>query len=332
MNASLSSGKRIGNVRLGSTGSRTTTIPTRGGTLQRQSIASAMAAERPLVTPLAHDALSARLIARAGFRAFAIGGSALLATRYGLPDIGLIGVADMTAGIRDIAAATALPFFADGDDGYGDVKSVARMIALYEEIGVRGILIEDQQREHKQQRADKALGVVDRAAIELKLKVALAERRDPDTFIVGRTDALGVLGLDEALRRAERFAKLGVDGVFVAGLKSMPDYERVGRELRGTHLSAAVFESAGMPWPTPAELGAIGFAHVSYPATLLFRITAIMHDALATLRRHASGLEPMTPDRTADASRQVLDDALELKRWQAIESDARAPAQAARAS
>ena len=230
----------------------------------------------------------------------------------------------MTAGIRDIAAATELPFFADGDDGYGDVKSVARMIALYEQIGVRAILIEDQQREHKQQRADRALGVVDRAVIEVKLKVALAERRDPDTFIVGRTDALGVLGLDEALRRAERFARLGVDGVFVAGLKSMADYERVGRELRGVRLSAAVFESAGMPWPTPAELGALGFAHVSYPATLLFRITATMHDALTTLRRHASGVDPMLPDRTADASRQVLDDALELERWQAIESAANA--------
>ena len=66
--------------------------------------------------------------------------------------------------------------------------------------------------------------------------------------------------------------------------------------------------------------GARGFAHVSYPATLLFRITATMRDALTTLRRHASGVEPMAPDRSADASREILDDALELKRWQAIES------------
>src|SRR5450755_3538608 len=161
--------------------------------LQRPTIASVMEAERPLVTPLAHDALSARLIARTGFKAFAIGGSALLATRFGLPDIGLIGVSDMTAGILDIAAATGLPFFADGDDGYGDVKSVARMVELYEQIGVGAILIEDQQREHKQQRADSALGVVDLRVIEAKLRVALAERRSTDTLIVGRTDSLGVL-------------------------------------------------------------------------------------------------------------------------------------------
>lgn len=294
--------------------------------MKRMSVAEAMAAEQPLVTPLAHDALSARLIARAGFRAFAIGGSALLASRLGLPDIGLVGLADMADGIRDIAAATPLPFFADGDDGYGDAKSVARMIRAYEDIGVGGILIEDQQREHKQQRADRALGIVDRAVIDAKLQVALAERRNPDTLIIGRTDAAGFAGLDEALRRAERFARLGVDGVFVAGLKSMDDYERVGRALRGVRLSAALFEAPGMPWPTPAELGRLGFAHVSYPATLLFRLVATMDETLTALRRHASGGEPMPQQAGADVARRILDDALELGRWQEIEGRAVAAA------
>jgi 2-methylisocitrate lyase-like PEP mutase family enzyme len=287
--------------------------------MKRPSIADAMAAERPLVTPLAHDALSARLIARAGFRAFAIGGSALLAARLGLPDIGLVGVADMSDGVRDIAAATPLPFFADGDDGYGDAKSVARMVRLYEDIGVGAILIEDQPREHKQQRADRARGIVDRSVIEAKLRVALAERSDPRTFIIGRTDAAGFAGLDEALRRAARFAALGVDGVFVAGLRAMEEYERVGRELNGLRLSAALFETPGMPWPTPAELGALGFAHVSYPATLMFRVAATLQGALGALRRHVDGVERMTPDPNANAARAVLDDALELSRWQAIE-------------
>lgn len=287
----------------------------------RPTLRDALAAERPLVTPLAHDALSARLVARAGFRAFAIGGSAMLAARFGLPDIGLIGLTDMAAGIRDIAAATSLPFFADGDDGYGDVKSVARTVETYEALGVGGILIEDQQREHKQQRADKALGVVERDVIEQKLRVALAVRRTSQTLIIGRTDAYGVAGLDEALRRAERFLALGVDGVFVAGLKSMEDYERVGRALRGARLSAAIFETPGMPWPAPVELAALGFAHVSYPASLIFRATAAMRDGLAQLRLHAEGSAPMVPDPAAARAREWLDDALELERWQHIERE-----------
>ena len=285
----------------------------------RPTLRAALAAERPLVTPLAHDALSARLIGRAGFRAFAIGGSAMLASRLGLPDIGLVGLGDMADGIRDIAAASRLPFFADGDDGYGDVKSVARTVETYERLGVGGILIEDQQREHKQQRADRALGVVERAVIEQKLRVALSSRASRETLIIGRTDAYGVAGLDEALRRAEGFAKLGVDGIFVAGVKSLDDYARIGRELGGVALSAALFETPGMPWPTPAQLGELGFAHVSYPASLMFRVATAMSDALAALRAHADGRANMAQDTRAADARAMLDDAVELKRWQDVE-------------
>jgi 2-methylisocitrate lyase-like PEP mutase family enzyme len=285
------------------------------------TLREAFAEERPLVTPLAHDALSARLIARAGFHAFAVGGSALLAARYGLPDIGLIGLADMVDGLRDIAAATPLPFLADGDDGYGDAKSVARTVEAYEALGVGGILLEDQQRERKQQRADGAQAVVDIAVIEQKLRTALAVRRTPDTLIIGRTDACGVAGLDEALRRAERFLAVGVDGVFVAGLRTLDEYARVGRALAGARLSAALFETPDMAWPTPAELGALGFAHVSYPASLMFRITTTMSDALAALRRHADGTAAMPQDPAAGEARRRLDDALDLARWQRIERE-----------
>jgi 2-methylisocitrate lyase-like PEP mutase family enzyme len=289
-------------------------------TLPRQSIAQALKAESPLIIPVAHDALTARLIARAGFRAFAIGGSAMLAARLALPDIGLVGVADMANGIRDIAAASELPFLADGDDGYGDVKSVARMVNIYEDIGVGGILIEDQQRDHKQQRAERARGIDDLSVIEAKLRVALAERRNLDTFIIGRTDAAGLSGLDDALHRAEAFLRLGVDGVFVAGLQTMEDYARVGQELRGAVLYSALFETPGMPWPTPAEMGALGYALVSYPATVMFRVASTISNALADLRLHACGSKAMLQSNEADNSRAILDDALELARWQKIEN------------
>ena len=95
---------------------------------------------QPLVSPLAHDALSARLIEHAGFKTFNIGGSALLAARYVLPDLGLAGFAEMLAGIRDIVEASKLPCLVDADDGYGDVKSVVRTIQGYEAAGVSGVL------------------------------------------------------------------------------------------------------------------------------------------------------------------------------------------------
>jgi 2-methylisocitrate lyase-like PEP mutase family enzyme len=289
--------------------------------IQRPTFRDSLSSEQPLVTPLAHDALSARLIERAGFKAFAVGGSAMLAARHAFPDIGLIGVSDMTAGIRDIAASNSLPFFADGDDGYGDVKAVARTVAEYESIGVGAILIEDQDRDRKQQRADKAAAVVDVAVIEQKLKVALATRRSKDMLIAGRTDAYGALGLDEALRRADRFVKLGAEGVFVAGLRTEADYERVGRTLKGVpFLSAAMFEGSGTPWLSPKDLGAMGFTQVSYPVTLMFRAVATMAETLAGLRQHAEGKTPLAPLANASAAREVLDDAVSLARWRAIEA------------
>jgi 2-methylisocitrate lyase-like PEP mutase family enzyme len=286
----------------------------------RPTLASALAAECPLVMPLAHDALTARLIARAGFGAFAIGGSALLAARYALPDLGLIGLADMVAGIRDIADATSLPFMADGDDGYGDTKATVRMVQAYERIGVGAILIEDQLRDVKQQRADTARGVCDMQVIEQKLRAALAERTDPHTMIVGRTDAYGVHGLDEALRRAQRFAALGCEGIFVAGLRTIEDFERVGRTLRGVPLlSAALFETPGMPWPAPAALGQMGFTQVSYPASMIFRVTQVLDAGLRQLRRHAIGEATMVADASLASARAVLDEALRVDDWQRIE-------------
>jgi 2-methylisocitrate lyase-like PEP mutase family enzyme len=157
--------------------------------------------------------------------------------------------------------------------------------------------------------------------IEQKLEVALATRRSEDMLIVGRTDAYGALGLDEALRRAERFVRLGVEGVFVAGLRTEGDYERVGRALKGTpFLSAAMFEGSGTPWLAPKDLGAMGFTQVSFPVTVMFRAVATMAETLAALRRHADGTAPLPPLGNASAAREALDDAVGLARWRAIEA------------
>lgn len=287
--------------------------------MTRPSIRHALSQETPLITPLAHDALSARLIELAGFKAFAIGGSSLLAARHAYPDIGLIGLADMVDGIRDIAAASRLPFLADADDGYGDVKSVARTVVAYEAIGVGGMLFEDQDRDRKQQRAEKAAAVADEAVIEGKLRAALAARGNPDTVIIGRTDAYGPLGLDAAMRRAERFLALGVDGVFIAGLKTEDDYRKVGAAFKGAYLSAAMFEGGDTPWLTPADLGAMGFTQVSFPVSLLMRSVKAMRDGLADLRRHADGTGALTPMSDIAAVRTTLDAVVELERWRAIE-------------
>src|SRR6476620_1526724 len=87
--------------------------------------------ERPLVLPGAHDAISARLIELAGFKAYVIGGFPLVGARFGVPDIGLLALGEIGAGIRDTMAASNLPALVDADNGYGDVKTVVYAINCY---------------------------------------------------------------------------------------------------------------------------------------------------------------------------------------------------------
>src|SRR6186997_3544093 len=144
--------------------------------------------EQPLLLPCAYDALSARLIERAGFTAYSIGGYALIGSRYAIPDIGLAAFGEISAGIRDIMAATSLPVMVDGDTGYGDVKNVAHTIEGYEAMGAASIFIEDQV-------APKRCGhmagkdVIPAAQMVAKIKAAADARRSKDFFLIARTDA-----------------------------------------------------------------------------------------------------------------------------------------------
>lgn len=243
---------------------------------------AALSAERPLLLPVAHDALSARLIERAGFTAYSIGGFPLVGARHAIPDVGLVGLGEMSAGMRDIIAASGLPVMVDGDDGYGDEKNVTRTIRTYEGMGAAAIFIEDQ-------RAPKRCGhmagkdVIDAAVFQRKIRAA-AQARERRIFLIARTDARAVHGLDEALRRAEQSLSAGADGVFVEAPQSLDELKRIGATFRGVPQIANMLEGGMTPVLAPAELGAMGFAMVAYPTTLIFRVARTIERALADLK------------------------------------------------
>jgi 2-methylisocitrate lyase-like PEP mutase family enzyme len=283
----------------------------------RVSLRRLVEEERPLVTPLAHDALTARLVERAGFRSIAVGGSALLAARYALPDVGLAALGEMAAGIQDIVAATDLPVIVDGDDGYGDVRSVVRMVEVYARLGVSGIVLEDQVRMAKQPGDAGAVGVVSPGEMARKLRAAVDAARGTEIQVVARCDALALEGLEGALRRADRYLAAGAHGLFIPGVPTPEGLREVGRRFGGTHLMIAVFE--GRPtWLPPAELGAMGFRQVVLPGLLLPRVVRCLDLALEALRAHAEGRAPMPPPAGAEQAHAALQEALQVERWGAI--------------
>ena len=252
------------------------------------ALRAAHGAAAPLITPLAHDAFSARLIAAAGFPTFNIGGSSLLAARYALPDLGLAALGEMTASIRDITEAVDLPCMADADDGYGDSKSVARTVRSYEQIGLAGLLLEDQARDVKQPGAAAAHAVIPAEIMVERLRVALGTRRT-GLVVIARTDAVGLEGVDGALARAEQYLRAGADGIFVAGLATEAQYRQVGAALRGNWNAAAQFEGGTTPWFTPCEMHAMGFTQISYPMLLIQRIAGVIEQTLDSLRGFTAG-------------------------------------------
>src|SRR5438045_8635949 len=109
--------------------------------VQRGSWKTILRQQSPLLLPAAHDALSARLIERTGFKAYQIGGFALAGSAHAVPAVGLDGFGEKAPLVRQIINASPLPVLVDADDGYGDAKSVTRTITEHEPMGVSSMFI-----------------------------------------------------------------------------------------------------------------------------------------------------------------------------------------------
>ena len=241
-----------------------------------------VASERPLVLPGAHDALSALLIEQAGFKAFFIGGFPVAGVRYGVPDIGLLGAREFADAYRDILAVTRLPVLVDADNGYGDHKNVVHVVHALERLGAQALFFEDQVSPKRCGHiAGKAL--VETSEMESKIRAAAGERTNRDTFIIARTDAREVVGMDEALRRGERYLRAGADGLFIEAPVSVEEMEQIGRAF-DVPLLANMLEGGRTPILKPRELEALGFRIVIYGISLLMRATRTMQETLADIR------------------------------------------------
>jgi len=267
----------------------------------------------PVQLPAAHDALTARLIARAGFKAYQVGGFALAGTRWAFPDIDLIHFYEENEAIRQIVAASHLPVLVDAGDGFGDVKHVTRTVRGYEELGASAIFIEDQQSPVSCGQMGKK-EVVPIKEMVGKLKAALAARKSADTFILARTDGRSAEGVSGAIKRAEAYRAAGADGVYVEGLKTAAELKRVGKALKGTPLATTLMEGGGqLPWLPPEEIHAYGFQMILYPTTVLFQVTRAIERGLAALKMG----KPMAEGNAVDLD--TFEEVVGMPGWEQIE-------------
>jgi 2-methylisocitrate lyase-like PEP mutase family enzyme len=236
-----------------------------------------------LMMPGVHDALSARIAANAGFDALVVGGFAATGVLLGEPDSSQLTMSELATHYGRICDAVDIPVFVDGDTGFGNVTNVARTVRAFEKAGVSAMFIEDQV---FPKRCGHTPG---KAVVEIgdyldKLKAALDTRIDPDFAIMGRTDALAVHGIDAAIERAQMFAEVGADIVFVEAPPDIASMRRVCAEVDAPHI-ANMADFGNTPLLPADELQEIGFAAAVWPVTGLFAITKAMQDVYGTLKR-----------------------------------------------
>src|SRR5438128_1699219 len=173
-------------------------LPTSPGQRLRDAWSAA-----PLQVPGVFSPLVARMAERLGFHAVYLSGAALSAS-LGLPDVGLVTITEFTDEARRITSATRLPLLCDADTGFGEALNVERTVREFEAAGAAGIHLEDQQ---LPKRCGHLSGktLIDAETMAAKIRAAVAARRDPGFVIVARTDARGVTGFDDAVRRAKLY-------------------------------------------------------------------------------------------------------------------------------
>ncbi|MCZ6782474.1 MAG: isocitrate lyase/PEP mutase family protein [Proteobacteria bacterium] len=236
-----------------------------------------------LLMPCCYDALSARLIERAGFPLTFMSGFAVAATRLALPDTGLISYGEIVDQGRAVCDAVSIPVIGDADTGYGNPVNVKRTVNGYARAGFACAMIEDQL-------APKRCGhtrgkeVVSRPEARARIRAAVDARDEgADILIMARTDARATHGLDEALDRCRAFADLGADVLFLEAPQSEAEMERLCRELPGP-LMANLVEQGETPVLPPGRLEELGYKIAAYPLTLLSAATRAMSEALEALR------------------------------------------------
>ena len=259
---------------------------------KRQRLAARLRKPELLVAPGVFELISAKIADRMGFECLYVTGYGLVASSLGLPDAGLATYTDMVGRVAQIAAMTKTPFIADADTGYGGLLNVHHTVRGYEHAGACGIQLEDQEFPKK---CGHMLGrrVVPAEDMAAKVRVAVESRRDPNFLVIARTDARTTLGLDEALRRAERYLKAGADVLFIESPESVEEMRKIGETFRGVPLLANMVQGGRTPVLSSGTLQELGYRIAIHPALGFLAMGAALEKAYADLQADRPASVPL---------------------------------------
>jgi methylisocitrate lyase len=251
---------------------------------------AALKAESPLQVIGAINANHALLARRAGYRAIYLSGGGVAAGSLGMPDLGINTLDDVLTDVRRITDVCDLPLIVDIDTGFGpSAFNIARTVKSLIKFGAAGCHIEDQVGAKRcGHRPGKE--IVPAAEMADRVRAAADAKTDPDFFLLARTDALAVEGVEPALERARLCVEAGADGIFAEAVPDLATYKRFVDEL-GVPILANITEFGKTPLFTRDELASVGVAIALYPLSAFRAMNKAAEMVYQTLRRDGTQRE-----------------------------------------
>ncbi len=247
-----------------------------------------LASGRIVLAPGVYDALSALLAEQAGFEALYLSGASIAYTRLGRSDIGLTTLSEVTDTLARITDRVQVPVIVDADTGFGNALNAQRAVRDLERCGAAMIQLEDQTFPKRCGHLD-GKGVIPVEEMCGKLRAALDARRQPDTLILARTDALAIEGLDAALERAERYLACGVDALFIEALRTPQQMDAAcQRFAQRVPLLANMVEGGKTPVQDTAELARRGFRIAIFPGGTARAVAHTLQHYYSSLQAHGT--------------------------------------------
>ncbi len=232
--------------------------------------------------PGATNALSARLIESMGFDALYLSGAVLANSVGGVPDVGLMTLSEAEKHAQFVSRACSLPILMDADTGFGERDNVVRTVEILEAAGVSAIHLEDQEFPKRCGHLE-GKRLVPAEAFAEKIAAAAEARRSKDFLIIARTDARGVEGYDEAVRRAHLYLEAGAEAIFPEALKTEEELRRFAKDVN-TWLLANMTEFGKTPYLSVDEFADMGYNLVIFPVTLQRVAMKAMEEVLRDIR------------------------------------------------
>lgn len=260
--------------------------------MSKPSLKAALERGEFVFAPGIHDMMAAVVSNKVGFDFVYASGFWMTASALGLPDAGIASYTQMLDRVATLCRTANASVIADADTGYGGLLNVHHTVRGYEEAGVVGIQIEDQEFPKKCGHTPFKRVVPTIDMVE-KIKVAVEARRSPETLIIARTDARQPEGYEAALKRGLAYQEAGADIVFLEALESEEEMRDACKRV-SKPMMANMADGGKTPIRTTDELKAFGYSMAIYPAVTGLAAAAAVENALNVLKTEGTSNSPNT--------------------------------------